>query len=272
LPPLRPSFHSMANLTLSKDYSEACEKLLFSPIVPDTTQAFVLFKGSKPQRIVEADSLKDLLLQTIPESDKEHFSDFTEESSRKFLTEVLHTSDPKALIPIQVNPASYALMTLLGLIITEEEDLEVMIDRVIVKFKLGKPAQARLRAYATTSAILEDLLTKKKSVIDQLFSEEGLEAIEKKVITAKPWNEAYELFAKVWREDSDSTESEKKQVYRDLGYTKDPKKTPEENKKALAGKFKAIYEKLALPKRKKLSAYLESDEATLAEAKGLLGI
>lgn len=264
----------MANLTLSKDYSEACEKLLFSPIVPDTTQAFVLFKGSKPQRIVEADSLKDLLLQTIPESDKEHFSDFTEESSRKFLTEVLHTSDPKALIPIQVNPASYALMTLLGLIITEDEDLEVMIDRVIVKFKLGKAAQTRLRAYATTSAILEDLLTKKKSVIDQLFSEEGLEAVEKKVIrpTAKPWGEAYELFAKVWREDSEADENEKKQVYRDLGYTKDPKKTPEENKKALAGKFKAIYEKLTLPKRKKLSAYLESDEATLAEAKAMLGI
>lgn len=267
----------MANLTLSKDYSEACEKLLFSPIVPDTTQAFVLFKGDKPQRIVEADSLKDLLLQTIPESDKEHFSDFTEESSRKFLTELVRRdsqSGHKALIPIQVNPASYALMTLLGLIITEEEDLEVMIDRVIVKFKLGKPAQARLRAYATTSAILEDLLTKKKSVIDQLFSEEGLEAIEKEVIrpTAKPWGEAYELFAKVRREDEDSTESEKKQVYRDLGYIKDPKKTPEENKKALAGKFKAIYEKLTLPKRKKLSAYLESDEATLAEAKTMLGI
>lgn len=265
----------MANLTLSKDYSDACKKLLFSPIVPETTQAFVLFKNNKPQRIVEADSLKGLLLQVIPESDKEHFSDFTEESSRKFLTELVRRdqeSGHKALIPIQVNPASYSLMTLLGLIITEDEDLEVMIDRVIIKFKLSKAAQTRLRAYATTSAILEDLLTKKKSVIDQLFSEEGLEAVEKKVITAKPWNEAYELFAKVWREDEDSTESEKKQVYRDLGYTKDPKKTPEENKKVLAGKFKIIYEKLALPKRKKLSAYLENDNATLAETKVMLGI
>jgi len=270
--------------SIPKYFVEECEKVLFPPFQnQEETQAFILYPKDPKARLqtVEVESYRDLLAQlikAIDPKDLEFYETYSESQSRTFLKDVALNADQGdfPLIPIQLTPSSYVLLKTLNKVSTENpsEKISELTKRLTTKFKLTKQAQKRLATYIKARPskdqvhLLEDLLTKKKSQITQLFEEEGLEELEEELLTAPPWTEAYEKFVEVWTQEEDP--EERKKIYRELGYVKNPKKTPKQNKEVLASKFKQKYETLELKERREFVEYLETDEADLTKAKKTL--
>lgn len=262
-------FRMSKRITLPPAYVEKCRKGLFMPIEPDTVQCFLLMRNGKPLKLVEVSSLNELLLASIPKQDRSAFEGWSDLQIRKYFLELVTSAGSSEIIPVRVSPASYELMTILGLVDSEEIDLEPLFEKTVAKFKLNANQKKELRKYATTAEIYEDLLSKKRSVVLNILSTE-LEDVEEDLLEPKPWLEIHKLFVNVWAEEQD--EDERKKVYRNLGYTKNPKKTPEENKKVLINKFKKLYEELDKDMKIVLGDYLESDDANVQRAvKILLG-
>jgi hypothetical protein len=270
--------------SIPKYFAEECEKVLFPPFQSqEETQAFVLYPKDPKARLqtVEVESYRDLLTQlinAIDPKDLEFYETYSESQSRKFLKDVALNADQGdfPLIPVQLTPSSYVLLKTLNKVSLTEpsEKITELTKRLTTKFKLTKQAQKRLATYIKARPsqdqvhLLEDLLTKKKSQITQLFEEEGLEELEEELLTAPSWTEAYEKFVEVWTQEEDP--EERKKIYRELGYVKNPKKTPKQNKEVLASKFKQKYEGLELKERREFVEYLDSDEADLTKAKKML--
>lgn len=252
---------------LGRDYVKKCTEGLFAPITPGTVQSFLLMKNGKVDKIVEVSSLVELLLATVPKEDREIFATYRDQDCRShFLESLSHPKDQ--IIPVRISPASYSLMVILDLIKPEKEDLSLLLGRVVKKFNLSVEQQRVLEGYAKTSQVLEGLLKKKRAEVMDFLSTELEDLQDDLVSQPKPWLEVYESFARVWGEEKDPVK--RKQVYRDLGYTKNPKKTPELNKKVLASKFKEAYEGLEDASQIELGNYLESSTAKLARAKKIL--
>lgn len=219
---------------LGRDYVKKCTEGLFAPITPGTVQSFLLMKNGKVDKIVEVSSLVELLLATVPKEDREIFATYRDQDCRS----------------------------------PEKEDLSLLLGRVVKKFNLSVEQQRVLEGYAKTSQVLEGLLKKKRAEVMDFLSTELEDLQDDLVSQPKPWLEVYESFARVWGEEKNPVK--RKQVYRDLGYTKNPKKTPELNKKVLASKFKEAYEGLEDASQIELGNYLESSTAKLARAKKIL--
>lgn len=257
----------MSRITLPSAYVEKCRKGLFMPIEPDTVQCFLLIRNGKPLNLVEVSSLEELLLESISKKDHSAFEGWNDSQLRKYFLDLIDSAGSSETIPVRISPASYELMTILGLTTPAEIDLEPLFEKTTAKFKLNADQKKALKKYATTAEIYEDLLSKKKSVVMDVLSNE-LEELEVDLIQPKPWLEIYELFVLRWNEEPRA--EERKKIYRGLGYAKNPKKTPEENKKALANKFKTLYEALDERKQIFLGDYLEDEVSVVQVALDML--
>lgn len=281
----------LIKLTIPLDFAEECKSLLFTGKM-EGTRTYVLVSTNKPPKpisVVEVNSYHDLLLATITEinsDDLEFYEPYSEDQSRQQLREMA-TSGTFSVVPVQITPCSYLAFTSLGLVVDRTEigtkptkagvltaGQKELVKKLVDKYFLEEDAKAKLLDYAKTrnakdrTEVLTDLLTKKKSIIEQMFIEEGLEELEEELLTSLPWGEAYERFAEIWGNEED--QALRKRVYRDLDYEKDPKKTPQKNKQALAQKFKVLYEALDHPKRREFIEKGE-EEGLEASMKILLG-
>lgn len=266
-------------------FETKCKEALF-PKFKDATLAFVLYaRDHSSAQVVEVTSYKSLLLEAVEladEGDLEHYQSFTEEQSRKFLREVCLTAQETEgfpFIPIQITPSSYVLLLVTGKLSAgknQDKQIAKEMQQLAKKFGLSKEGHKRMEAYLAPRKaseklkLLGELAQMKKSKIEELFEEEGLEELEEELITAPPWSEAWQKFTTVWTREPDA--EIRKNVYRDLGYKKDPKKAPEQNKEALVRIFTKKYESLSLEKRRDFVEYLEQKKASTSRAlKYLIG-
>lgn len=261
---------SKKKLILPANFIQECEKNAFVPIRQGESHTFMIIENQRPQRILTVNTLKELLLAIVEEDQKFIFEDYTEESCRKTLIDLANSLTDR--IPVRVTASSYYLLKALGYEFgvekfQEKEKNKKLHAKIIEVYDLNKSQQKVLEEYATTTKISRELLDSGFSRVQEILSVE-LENLEEDVIRSKPWVEVFELFVGVWSDEEDS--DQRKRVYRDLGYNKNPKKTKKENKKVLVKKFRGVYENLSEKAKVRLGDYLEKSTANLDKAKKLL--
>ena len=283
-----------SNLTIPSDYLEECEKRLFAAkFTGERAFIFLSRSQSKPVHLVTVESYKDLLLALISNANPEDlsfFEDHTENQAQKFLKEIALGKSDLDIFPVQVTSSSFLALGLLKGVIADSKPnvpsskkIDEYVNLLAKKHTLGVKSKIKIKEYITSRspnlrfALIDNLLTNTSTQIHEMFSEDGLEEAEEELIQNLPaesrqgsWLSIYEKFAEVWFKEKDP--KKRKQVYRDLGYTKNPKKSPEENKKVLAGIFKVKYEALSDEEKGDFSKYLDLARPTLGKAKRLLGI
>lgn len=281
------------SVTIPSGYLEECKKSLFaSKFSGERAFAFLSRKEGVVVHLVTVESYKDLLLEIVSNSNPEDlsfFEDHTENQAQAFLKEIALGKTDLDIFPVQVTSSSFLVLTMLGVKSTNPtpsaptpKKISDAVNTLAKKHNLSQGSKKKIRDYITSKppnlrlALIEDLLTISSDQIEEMFSEDGLEEAEEELTSAAlpppeaRWLSLYEKFVDIWSLEKDL--KKRKQVYRDLGYTKSPKKSPEENKKVLAGKFKAKYEALPEEEKEAFSEHLDSGRPTLAKAKKLLGI